>query len=273
MAQNLLEAVKKGNVKTVRALLSKGVDLSDNSANNDFIYIAICTRNIEILKLLVEAGANLKEDVYRVGSPLHAALSPAIHSSSEVVKVLVKAGADVNQKNFGGETPLQRALLMLLCLKSNKKTFKEEVNKELFCFVNQDDVKIVKILIDAGADVNPDFTEKSLLHQAVDCEDPEIVKILIDAGASVDTKDSAGYSPLRYAVLYRNEEIVELLVNAGAVIDDSYPDKKTLLHKAIAIDCGENILKALVAASPDVTVNQRDNFGNTALHKQQLKFY
>jgi uncharacterized protein len=61
---------------------------------------------VDIVKTLIEAGADL--DAQNIGkmTPLHQA---AIEGRYEIVKLLVESGADVNIRNIRGKTPLWAA--------------------------------------------------------------------------------------------------------------------------------------------------------------------
>ena len=57
-----------------------------------------------------------------------------------------------------------------------------------------------------------------------------MVKLLLNAGADIHSKDNA--TPLIYAALDCNSEVVKLLLNAGAEVDVRDKDGKTALMRA-----------------------------------------
>ena len=80
-------------------------------------------------------------------------------------------------------------------------------------------VEIVKVLTDAGADVNTATTE-SMLVIAVRYGHTEVVKALIDAGADVNPSSFLnGCDPLPAAVLYKKTECLKMLIDAGADVN------------------------------------------------------
>ena len=95
------------------------------------------------------------------------------------------------------------------------------LNEELMQGIKLGKETNVKMLIEAGADVNsPDKSGEVPLLAACITAKPEIVKTLIKAGAKTDVKTSIGISPLSYATMIGNYEIYDLLTKAGAKIDN-----------------------------------------------------
>ena len=76
--------------------------------------------------------------------------------------------------------------------------------------------EVVKVLVEAGADVNAvDSTKNSALHRAT-YKNPDVVPVLLEAGAKVNLLNAADHSPLFFAAGHNNNSIVEPLLAAGA---------------------------------------------------------
>ena len=119
------------------------------------LHEAIATQDAELVRILIEGGANVDvKDVF--GEPaLHEAIALG---DPAMVNILVEAGADVNAKNVFGDPALHRAIL-------------------------NNDVEIVRILVDAGADVNINNAfGDSAVSRAVQENNKEILRILTDEG-------------------------------------------------------------------------------------------
>ena len=87
----------------------------------------------------------------------------------------------------------------------------------LFSSIKDDNVMLLKRLIDCGADIN--LTEadgNSALIQASFTGKTEIVKILIDAGADINYQNNNGKTALDYSKDKNYSEITEVLKQAGA---------------------------------------------------------
>jgi uncharacterized protein len=84
--------------------------------------------------------------------------------------------------------------------------------------------ELVRALVVTGADVNvriQNFVQIDALFFAVDGEHLEIVKILIDAGADLEMKSSISHSTTQ-AISKNNVELLKILLDAGAKIHFEY---------------------------------------------------
>ena len=83
--------------------------------------------------------------------------------------------------------------------------------------------KIVRILIEAGADPNardPDQpTSETPLHWAASSDDVDVASALIDFGADVETPGGSIGTPLDNAIGYACWHVARLLVQRGAKVD------------------------------------------------------
>ncbi|KAK2801241.1 hypothetical protein FQN50_007801 [Emmonsiellopsis sp. PD_5] len=107
-------AVKRGHVKTVKYLLEHGAEVEDSTHTQTVLQAAAETRNIEIVRYLVEIGCADVNAPAR-GKFGRTALQYAIESRHvEVTRYLLERGADVNAPPapFGGVTALQAAAIM-----------------------------------------------------------------------------------------------------------------------------------------------------------------
>ena len=139
--------------------------------------------------------------------------SPLIYAAAnghiETVKLLIEPGADVNL--------VRKNRTALLAAVSNK------------------DSKCVELLIEAGASVNATFMDTikttTPVREVVQCGTLKILSILIQAGADVNF--GGGQSPLFTAALYGKIEFIKPLVDAGADLNRQNDDGETPLHETL----------------------------------------
>jgi ankyrin repeat protein len=231
----------KGNMELVRALISAGADVNKPTVSDRFrdnnnivlyspLFLSIKPSKISefsaqeepvnlIIHDLLQAGADVNpsacislEKKYIHGLPLSQA---AAAGELKIVKLLLDYGADVNGIDLNG-----RALTALL------ENFRLLDCERAFA--------IVETLIQAGADVNPytyiDLNGKTLRHlplsQAAIAGALKIVKLLLDYGADVNgigPNGTALTELLSDGRLYQLDRerayaIVEALIQAGVVL-------------------------------------------------------
>lgn len=100
-------------------------------------------------------------------------------------------------------------------------------------------VEIVQYLIDRGVSLNErDSARWTPLHYAVSGRHNEGVKVLIDAGAEVDPLTDKNMTPLYMCVQEKpfNIEVAELLLESGADIDTARGDAMSIWTFAHEID-------------------------------------
>ncbi|XP_076285249.1 ankyrin repeat and SOCS box protein 6-like isoform X2 [Lasioglossum baleicum] len=144
-----------------------------------------------------------------------------------------------------------------------------EEDPQILCTaVKNGNLKIVEDLLKDGADVNTiDGTYQiecvTLLHSALHREQVEMVKLLIQYGADLNVKDSRRRSPIDIAKESWNPEFKELLLINGAVVR-----KDNALHAAVNSGNLE-IVEELLKDGVDVSIIEDSDLiiGKTVLHR------
>ncbi|MGH9260252.1 MAG: ankyrin repeat domain-containing protein, partial [Acidimicrobiales bacterium] len=94
-----------GHPETVRLLLARGADVTvvaRNPMRVQALHSAVASRNLETVRLLLEAGAPVNDKQQEGWTPLHAAVH---NGNAEMVGLLVAHGADPALPNDQGVTP------------------------------------------------------------------------------------------------------------------------------------------------------------------------
>lgn len=87
--------------------------------------------------------------------------------------------------------------------------------------------------------------------------DPEIVKMLINAGADLNLTNSFGYTALMFASHYNTPEIVSLLINAGAKLDLQDKDNDTALTLTICNRFKDHIVELLMKGGANMKIRNK----------------
>jgi ankyrin repeat protein len=166
----LVDAVERGDLAAVRALLDQRADLELARADGlTPLLAAVHADRLELTNLLLRAGANASgADRYGV-TPLYLA---ALNASAPLIRRLLDAGVNPNAPDPGGETPLMTA----------SRTGAPDA---------------LRVLLDGGADVNarePEFGQTALMIAVRENHDGA-VGILLAAGALPDAQTRMGPVP------------------------------------------------------------------------------
>ena len=112
---------------------------------------------------------------------------------------------------------------------------KSEYDSRLGIAVKNNDVILLKLLLDAGADKDKaNDHDETPLHVAACYGRSECMNILIEAGADINKAGWHGWTPLHCAAYDGHSECMKILIEAGADIDKSSKSKWTPLHGAAA---------------------------------------
>lgn len=190
------KAVQRSDANRIKALIADGADVNMDVGGLTPIMLA---RKPEIISLLAEAGANVNARSELLKQT--ALMLSVSKAKQDMVKALIDAGADVNAADPDtGMTPLAVAMH----IKNRKKQ-----------------LSMIEMLTGAGA--NPDITVLGipLISSAVMTRNTDLVKVLIDAGADVNVTNDKGVTPVMMAVSSNNVEMTQLLVGAGADLNKS----------------------------------------------------
>ena len=100
----LSNACSEGLLEEVKYLISVGADV--NVDNGFALYMAVGARNneLEICKVLIEAGVNINYVVNYDGNPLHLACK---YNNLNLIELLLDNGADEYIKNKSGKIPIE----------------------------------------------------------------------------------------------------------------------------------------------------------------------
>ncbi|XBI86600.1 hypothetical protein VPH35_094529 [Triticum aestivum] len=178
----LLVALLRGIMDTASYLLDHGAD-PGKADDEGFapLHHAATAGDRKMVELLLAKGVSV-DPVCVDGTPLYAA---AIEGHDEIMQILLENNADCNKKIPGIDTPLLVA-------------------------ITAPSVKCVKLLVEAGADVN-DGILAPLVVAAEMKGSTACLKLLLEAGADPNVPDPSGRFPIELAAQRGTREGVEIL--------------------------------------------------------------
>jgi len=169
-----------------------------------------------------------REALLEMGIPVNekAMADCVVEGHHKAVALFLEAGFSTDTKDKNGVPMLHlsaragkyEVLHLLLRSGAQVNLIAEDRNSTaLFDAAMGNHKKMVKILIDAGADVNAVSKDgQSALVVAVGADYDEIVEMLFRAGADPDIKDHLGASARSYAKLFGKRSIIALFEEASA---------------------------------------------------------
>ncbi|MBF0330722.1 MAG: ankyrin repeat domain-containing protein [Candidatus Omnitrophica bacterium] len=271
LLQDMLKASLAGDIKKVRALINRGIDVNAVDQNGGFaLHAATLGGHAEIVKLLIEKGA----DVNMQSKNGYTALMLAAGDGRlEIVTQLLKNGADLNkqERKTGGTA------LILAVAQKHQETAKlliasgADVNKQgepgataLMGAVLAGNIEIAKLLLEKGADVNVVLGDGiTPLMIAAENGYQEIVKALLDKGADINKQHNKyGNTALMQASTAGYPEIVRMLIERGADVNKQSRNGLTALMYAAGRGY-QVVVRLLLENGADV--NKQDDQGSTAL--------
>ena len=221
----LVQAVKTGNVQTVRAMVKAKADT--NGAEPDgttALHWAVQNGNEEMVDLLIRSGAKVSAANRYGVTPLTVACTAG---NAAIAERLLAAGADPNGTLSDGETPLMTAspsgsaetIKALIARGANVKARERRKGQTaLMWAAAENNVAAIRALIEAGADVNERSTGGSFTPYlfAVRAGHIDAARALIDAGVDVNQPLTDGTSALVLAVINAHYELAAALLDKGA---------------------------------------------------------
>jgi ankyrin repeat protein len=123
-------------------------------------------------------------------------------------------------------TRLACCLILLVALRTTalgKDAPNPERSQTLAQAIVQNDVGLVRQLVDAGVDVNGRPFGATPLHLSAEYGRSEIAQLLLNRGAEVDSIDNLGRTPLLWAAVNRHSDVAQLLLSHGADVNRDDP--------------------------------------------------
>jgi ankyrin repeat protein len=225
----ILVAAQEGRTDELRRLLDARPDLIDARGGNFLkqtaLHRAVCCNQQACVRLLLASGADVHiRDFPDNASALHLAAAVA---DVEIVKLLVEAGSDV----IGGGDDYEVGVLgWATCFQRVREDVAEYLLRNgakldiwsAIALDRADDVRslIVRQPSLLSARMSRNQRRRTPLHHAAAKNRPSIVRLLLDLGADPNAADATGATPLTTAAQENADPAtVSTLLEAGTTLD------------------------------------------------------
>jgi len=266
----LINAVNKGDIKTINMLMDKKVDINAKNIEGEFcLYLAWKSNNEDIFKcILLYPKVNIDEK-YEDKTLLMLA---AQRGDLEYIKALLEKNSDTSILSSDGKSALKFALennhyqIANAILETHIKKFGVK-DISILSAVQCQASHAVHELLEVKADPNStDSDGRSLLVIAAQEGYTDIARDLLQHGADAN-KSCEPYSTALYqAIKYGHMEIINLLVKHGVSINTIIGDKPPLYH-ATSSKNAISAVTTLLARGASVDAIEQSGDAWTSLHK------
>ena len=230
----------KDKIDYIKDKIDSGINVNSTGPEGEtMVNIAIWTGQPEVLRFLIEQGADPSQEDSNGQAPLEVTFS-AESRGAELLQILIGAGVDVNARTSNHQKPLGAVI-------------------EARHIDREDRVRMAELLVAAGARLNPESEDDyAVLSSAAAQGMPRAVEVLLEAGADPTMYDAPSSGRIRAVSMAHTSgdqdsgwEIVPILVDGGA--DPNSYDRKSgmsMLGKA-ALDNRPDAVALLLKAGAD----------------------
>lgn len=236
----LFDALALQDLKKVKKLIKAKADvnyteplsLSEGGEIAEWtpLMLAVMTRNLEAVKILVSAGAWVN---YLNGEAFNALWLASDIGNLDIVKYLAAHGANINNSSKDGVTPLMSAALhgnydlaaFLVSRHADVNSRHKDGDTPLMFAIARGHNHIAQLLMKSGADVqNKNKFGVTALLIAASEGNAEMTKALLDLKADVTVVSDSGKSALDIATQKGHTKVVELLNGVGKTEKNKKPN-------------------------------------------------
>ncbi|MCP4441043.1 MAG: hypothetical protein GY810_19135 [Aureispira sp.] len=199
------------------------------------LFKAVYTRNLELLRVLIDQKVDVNQINYRGDTPL---MMAAARGYMDIVEELINAGAAIETKNEWQDTAWTYSVLVsnssFFDRNNNQpasKTYKKldktlDANQQAKLYLRVDDFraalnksdfrKINDIINQKSMSVNCLDASNTPLTRAILRKDANIVEFLLQKGADPNIPNGYGQTPIHLVILHKTQDILELLLEYKA---------------------------------------------------------
>ena len=237
--QNLyFAAVTSQSKATLDFVKNYNKDVNAVNSNGDTpLLLSITLDNPEIMKKLIDLGANIEQKTRT--TPLWHAYDNSGGTKISCLKVLAENGVNFNEKDKLGDTPLIKSIsgtkneltIAFIQWGADVNIADSKGNTPVQIAVQRKNTKILSYLIGAGADLLiRNKVGSTLLHTCVEGNDRDMLDLLLESKKiTVDYPSTSGMTAAMFAFKSNKPELGDYLISKGASVNAADKNGKTLV--------------------------------------------
>lgn len=198
------EAVETNNIAQLTELAELGWNFQTRDANH--LTLLHFAQSADVVRLLVDAGANPKATGYYGKTPLH------MGKNADVIKALVESGVDATAVEMSGHTALYFAKAACNPYRSVSQLEWKNMRESIKLLELAESVSKIEEQHNAGVEISAEILETTLV-KALDLEVGRFCIQLIEAGSTLDSISHTGKNVFDILVKTDNTTGFEELLN------------------------------------------------------------
>ncbi|OKL64361.1 hypothetical protein UA08_01088 [Talaromyces atroroseus] len=273
----LMKACERGCLEATQYLLKEGASVEPAASwTTPPVYRAVDHNHVQIVKLLLDAGATLD---FRDKNGRTALMTAAWKNQWHVLQLLISRGADVNVKDNENRNILHNLgadkecvwgddVVNLLLRTNCELDARDKLGRTpLHWACTTGKTHFAKLLLSRPQGCPPGYIDdtelrnKTALHLATAHDREDVIELLLKYGADVNARSDGGWTALHNACDKGCEKIVRILLEAGAELNSQLLNGMTPLH--LAAQAGHTDVVNCLLEQPNLRRRTRDTFGST----------
>lgn len=260
-------AARNGKTEAVRCLLEHGAEVNALAFGDTALHEAAENGKTEVVRCLLEHGAEVDLRSRRPHGATPLLLAAALQTRrSELLRLLLEAGADPNARAGGGCSPFMLAAerpCREACDLMRRYGAEYTIN-EAAALGNLEDVRSF-LAKDPGCKDRETYRDKTPIYSAAIHGHADVFFFLLEKGADIKARCDPDKTTVLHAAVHGGRlDIVKALLERGIPADAPSEDKETPLH-CTPYENRLEIARLLIANGADVNATTRRS-GRAPIH-------